>query len=205
MAAQGLALADMALGPIPRAVRRLHLLAWQPGADLHADWWGRLGLASWQADYLRHPACRQAIDREIVARRGFPHEPLPGALDAKQTALLVLEPQLPRLLVALGLIVLDCPDYLLLGAYRRVLAIPLGHRACDQLLALPQAWRGGGARLAAEALVAGAAAAGAAWWARDQHGCPVRRALAGLFPLGEGPDPPPEPAADCLLRVERFL
>ncbi len=190
---------------VPPPVRLLHRLAWQPGADMHADWWQRLELARWRHDYQRHPACRAAIDREIVVRRGFPDRPLPGVLDGRQSALLTLVPRLPGLVVALGLIALDCPDYLLMGAYRRALAAHLGSRACDQLLALHRPWRGERTLPATAALVSGAAAAGAHWWARDGQGCPARMALALLLPAGDGPAPPMATAADCLLRVERFL
>lgn len=200
----GEALSDRYPSP---AVQRLHQLGWQPGRWMHADWWERLDLAQWRQDYLCHPSCRMAIDREIVARRRFPSGPLPGELDAEQCALMALEPRFGQLSVALGLVSFDCPDYLLLGSFRRVLARDLGPGACDQLLALYICNGGAPATLEAGSLLSAAAAAGSRWWQRDQGECPVRSALCIILPAGtaQGPELFPGTAADWILKMERFL
>lgn len=191
---------------IPNGIRRMHQLAWQPGAWMHAGWWTALELAPWQDSYRRYPACRSGIDRLIVARRGFPRAALPGALAPQQAALLALEPRLPQLITALGLLTLNCPDYLLMGPYRRALKSCLGERGGDQLLALHHDWRAGPAALTPDALAAAAFDAGSGWWRRDAGSCMAHAALAILLPpTGKLPGAVPGPAADWLIKIGRFL
>jgi len=97
-------------------VARMHDLCWRPGDYMYASWWSALGLAEWHDTYRKLPACRASIDRVIVSRRGFPVAPLNSDIDDEGRRLLAMEPRLPALCAALGLIALDCDEHLLLGA-----------------------------------------------------------------------------------------
>ena len=195
------------------ALQRLHRLGWRPGATMHEDWWPHLGLAAWRDSYQRHPPCRAAIDRLIVARRGYPAGALPAVLDERQTMLTSLEPRIGKLIIALGVIALDCADHLLIKPYRERLAARLGERACAQLLALHAGWRSA-SRVAEPARVVDVAiAAGVRWWRCDAASCVVATLVASRLPPGsdaaDAPSAPPAPAAgpplDKLLKIARFL
>ncbi|AUH50662.1 hypothetical protein CXB49_07530 [Chromobacterium sp. ATCC 53434] len=191
---------------IPADLQRLHQLAWRAGAWMDDGWWHELGLSPWRQSYLQHPACRPALDRLIAQRRGFPQTPLPATLTAQQQAMLALEPRLPRLLAALGLLAMACPDYLLLGRYRRPLAASLGERACDQLLALGVFAAPRPPDLAPEQVAAAALDLGTRWWRSGNAACPARTALSILQP--PGPAEAMSAMGDAipwLMRIGRFL
>lgn len=196
--------------PFTPALQRLHRLGWQPGATMHDGWWPHLGLAAWRESYRRHPACRAAIDRLIVARRGFPRAPLPARLDDRQSALLSVEPRIEALIVALGVIALDCADHLLVTRYRTHLAGRIGERGCAQLLALHRGWRSPARVASPERLVDAATAAGVRWWRRDAGACVVATLLATRLPPADdapldGPDAAVRPAAfDASVAFDAF-
>ena len=163
-------------------VQRLHELAWQPGRWMHEAWWHYLGLASWKNSYQHYKSCQPAIDQLIIYKRQFPQQPLPGDLDDNASILITLEPKLPRLIIALGLIALACQDYLLLGRYRRLLATsPLGAQGCDQLLALFPSWNSDPALLEEEQLLEETTRRGIQWLMRDMD-YNVIQALMITFP-----------------------
>ncbi|AJX33885.1 type III secretion system domain-containing protein [Burkholderia oklahomensis] len=179
----------MSAAPLTPELQRLHRLGWQPGAAMHDGWWPHLGLAAWRDSYRRHPACRAAIDQLIVARRGYPRAALPARLDERQRALLSVEPRIGALIVALGVIALDCADHLLVRQYRERLAARIGERGCAQLLALHRGWRSAARVAAPERIVDAATAAGARWWRRDAASCVVATLLASrLPPVGDAFD-----------------
>lgn len=191
-------------------VRRLHRLAWQPGAWFDRSWWTHLRLAEWQALYDRHPSCRSAIDATLVARRGFPRQPLPAVLSARQIALLELEPRLHALTTALGLIALDCPDYLLLRDSRQALSAHLGQRACEQLFILHTGWHAQPAMHDFAQLSDVALQTGTRWLSTTAGDCAASHGLLGLLPhCGDGEyDPPVDVAASAqewLIKLGRFL
>ncbi|WP_186448657.1 type III secretion system domain-containing protein [Burkholderia sp. MSMB617WGS] len=196
--------------PFTPALQRLHRLGWQPGATMHDGWWPHLGLAAWRESYRRHPACRAAIDRLIVARRGFPRAPLPARLDDRQSALLSVEPRIEALIVALGVIALDCADHLLVTRYRTHLAGRIGERGCAQLLALHRGWSSPARVASPERLVDAATAAGVRWWRRDAGACVVATLLATRLPPADdapldGPDAAVRPAAfDASVAFDAF-
>ncbi|QLL13462.1 type III secretion system domain-containing protein [Pseudomonas chlororaphis] len=200
-------------GPLHKEVKRLHRLAWQPGAWLDTSWWSSLGLADWEALYARHVSCRPAIDAALVARRGYPDGPLPGSLNARQTALLALEPRLVTLTTALGLIALDCPEYLLLREHRQALSPRLGDRACEQLFALHRGWNALPAIENNASLNETVLQAGTQWLTRQAGSCAVTHALLGLLPFAtnsvsdsHGPKPSGTASAqDWLIKIGRFL
>ncbi|KVD74106.1 hypothetical protein WS62_06420 [Burkholderia sp. ABCPW 14] len=172
----------MSAAPLTPELQRLHRLGWQPGAAMHDGWWPHLGLAAWRDSYRRHPACRAAIDRLIVVRRGYPCAALPARLDERQSALLSVEPRIGALIVALGVIALDCADHLLVRQYRERLAARIGERGCAQLLALHRGWRSVARVAAPERIVDAATAAGVRWWRRDAASCVVATLLASRLP-----------------------
>ncbi|WP_036665040.1 type III secretion system domain-containing protein [Paludibacterium yongneupense] len=186
------------------ALLRAYQLAWRPGRWMHVEWWPWLKLAGWRDVYSRHPACRAEIDRLIIARRGFPRAPLPSALDASQQALLALEPRLPALLTALGLIGLDCRDYLLLGDYRRAVSSVLGPHGCGQLLILQSRWGAAAAEVEASALPAHALACGIAWLG-EGGGQLLWPLLSSLLPPSAAPVARPGDAWATFRRLARWL
>ncbi|HBO5145140.1 TPA: hypothetical protein L4W69_005677 [Pseudomonas aeruginosa] len=200
-------------GPLDKAVKRLHQLAWQPGAWLDTSWWSSLGLADWEALYARHVSCRPAIDATLVTRRGYPDGPLPGSLSTRQSALLALEPRLVTLTTALGLIALDCPEYLLLRECRQALSPRLDDRACEQLFALHQGWNAMPTIKEYASLNETALQAGSEWLTRQAGSCAVIHALLGLLPCAKRSDQHsyrPAPAGtlsaqDWLIKIGRFL
>jgi len=191
---------------IDARIDRLHRLAWQPGASMHDAWWPRLGLGDWRFVYRGTPSCRPAVDAAIVARRGFPTRPLPAALPARSAALLELAPQWTRYITALGLVMLDCPEHLLLGENRKALAHVLDERDCEQLLAILGQWSTEHAPEPATRLADAALDAGARWWARDTGAdmtcLLLTTLLAPVEPVG---DMPRSLAADWMIRIARYL
>jgi hypothetical protein len=192
---------------IDPAVRRLHQLAWQPGAWMHYAWWRHLDLEPWRTSYLSCPACRPSIDRLIVARRGFPLQPLPGSLDGDGRRLIEVEPRWPALITALGVIALACVDHLLLRPHRQALAAHLDSRSCDQLLAICGSWNVQAVRLAPEALGNAALSAGTRWLRRDTHRSVAAAFLSTLLAPCDGAasDPPESCAIEWIITLSRFL
>jgi hypothetical protein len=184
----------------------LHRLAWQPGASMHAHWWQRLSLEHWGDVYRHAPSCRRAIDATIVASRGFPSAPLSASLAPRDQALIGLAPRWRRFITALGVVALDCPDHLLLGTHREALAAWLNDQDCEQLLAIHGKWNAGAAPVAADRLAQAAYEAGTRWWVRDADSNMTCRLLATLLPPLEAGDSTPDAnAADCIIRISRFL
>ncbi|MFJ2995525.1 type III secretion system domain-containing protein [Pandoraea sp. NPDC087047] len=123
---------------------QLASLIWQPGTHMDAGWWEAFGMAAWRASYERHPACRAHVDRLLIARRGWPASALapdcvPPQSDTAR-AMLRLVRSLRRVSLAHGLRMLGCPDYLLLGTYRRALSPWLDAWQCDRLLLTRRDW-----------------------------------------------------------------
>jgi len=106
-------------------------------------WWRELGLESWREPYQRHAICRAHVDRLLIARRGWPdtttQDCTPPESDVAH-AMLRLLPSLRRVSLAYGLRALGCPDYLLLGTYRRALSSWLDAWQCDRLLLTRREW-----------------------------------------------------------------
>ncbi|MCT4700520.1 hypothetical protein MUA02_01180 [Enterobacteriaceae bacterium H20N1] len=125
-------------------VLRVFQLWWQPGEQMHGDWWQRLELYGWQAKYTQLSlGARRELDRLICQRRAFP-KPMDSAefaeLSPLQQALLRAGQRMPMLLLAMGLLLLDCPDYLLWRPYRETLSCWLSEAQLEQLQVL---WRNG--------------------------------------------------------------
>lgn len=192
---------------ISAAVQRLHQLAWQPGKWMHERWWQHLDLAEWRDSYQRYPVCQHAIDRLIVANKGFPQHVLPGSLNEEETLIIMLESKLHRLMTAMGLVVLACQDYLLLGRYRRILAPQLGEHGCDQLLALYPNWNTEPASLSESELIDESTQIGVQWLSMQADNHIPSQALLTLLPPVEVPSSMPvlPPALPTLIKLARFL
>ncbi|MGF6401563.1 hypothetical protein ABH905_005229 [Pseudomonas frederiksbergensis] len=196
----------MTQAAIDQTVRHLHQWGWQPGIWMHVDWWPRLGLTAWHIAYLHLPACRSSIDRLILQRHGVTWTSLPDSLDTEQHAVFALEPRFPQLIIALGIVALNCPDHLLLRDRRLALQPHLDGRSCDQLLALHQGWSRTEQALPAEALSAAALHTGTRWWLRDTERLPLNDLLAlRLPPVIDAPLQVQENAIQWLTKVGRFL
>ncbi|VVE47803.1 hypothetical protein PTE31013_04537 [Pandoraea terrigena] len=121
-------------------------LIWQPGLHMDDGWWRAFDMLSWRETYRRHAVCRTPIDRLLIARRGWPGSPGTAAGDCAPPqsdtahAMLKLVPGLRRLSLAHGLRAMGCPDYLLLGSYRRALSSWLDAWQCDRLLLTRRDW-----------------------------------------------------------------
>ncbi len=193
---------------VDASLKRLHELAWRPGTWMHEAWWARFSLERWRASYLARPACRPSIDRLIVTRRALPCHSVPASLSDADRLLVELEPRLPALVTALGVIGLGCVDHLLLKSHREALAHHLDLKSCDQLLALHDGWNPGAARLSPAMLAATAFSAGARWWHRDAHRSVCAQLLAILLPPGnDTPDACANEgcAVDHIVKLSRFL
>lgn len=196
----------MTLVAIEQAVQHLHQWGWQPGNWMHEDWWLHLELASWRTVYRSQPACRLSIDRLILQHRGITWVSLPASLDTKQQAMFALEPRLPQLIIALGVVALNCPDHLLLKDSRLALRPYLDEQRCNQLLALHRDWSCTELALPAESLCQAALHTGTRWWLRDVEQTP----LSDLFtlrlpPVAEALLSVQENAVQWLTKVGRFL
>lgn len=191
---------------VDQTIQRLHQWGWQPGHWMHEDWWRQLGLAPWRSVYRSRAACRPSIDRLILQHRGSAWASLPARLDDGQRAMLALEPRLPRLIVALGVVALNCPDHLLLKDRRLALEPYLDERHCDQLLALHRDWSCTEQALPAEALSQVALHAGTRWWLRDVEPAPLSDLLAlRLPPVADAALSVRDNAVQWLTKLGRFL
>ncbi|MFS9381045.1 type III secretion system domain-containing protein [Citrobacter sp. ANG330] len=117
----------------------LYRLFMRPGGYIHEQHWHLSGLANWREDYLAHPALRPEIDRQLRTRLGWSW-PGQGSLTSLQRQWVRWLPKLPMIVIALGLLELNCSDYFMLGHYRRPLIGLLGEVTFNQIFAL---WQGG--------------------------------------------------------------
>jgi len=120
-----------------------HRLVWQPGKWLHDDWWRAMGLQEWKAAYEDMPLpAQRELDKAIKqgrSRLGF-HPVSLQELTPIQDVLLRAFERLPTLIVALGISLSQCPDYLLWRPYRQALS---SHLTEEQIAQLQAVWRGG--------------------------------------------------------------
>lgn len=120
-----------------------HSLVWQPGKWLHDDWWCVIGLQEWKEAYVNMTeSARWELDNILQQRRnrlGFRATSLLEFTPIQEVLLRAFE-RLPMLLVALGISLSQCPDYLLWRPYRQALSLHLTEEQMAQLQAL---WRGG--------------------------------------------------------------
>ena len=103
------------------AVLRLHRYLWLPARYAHPQWLIRVGFhppADWR--YGERPSLDRCLNQVLLTRRGTPA--LPAVLNVHQQRRMQLSGHLHLLALAAGLLALQCHDYFLLPAYRRVLS-----------------------------------------------------------------------------------
>jgi len=186
-----------------------HRLLWQPGYHMHEAWWQALGLADWQQHYRRRlPQVRRELDRLICRRRAFPESRFPGvggAFTPLQAALLRGVPRLPMLMLALGLLLSGCPDYVLWRPYRDALAGWLDEQQRQQLWGM---WRygHGSADVAPQELASFAGRCGVKALELALADDPVWQAVRYVLPApADAPAPTVALDTGLFMRLERFL
>ena len=111
-----------------------------PGKTLHTSWWHKLGLSTWMALYQSTPSLARHIDLYIRHAMNMPELIVtPSSFSDIQKSMFTSVKRLPKLIVALGLLLLECPDYLLRREYRQQLETVLDEMSINQLWML---WRG---------------------------------------------------------------
>lgn len=186
---------------------RLYHLFIRPGYHLHEEHWRQTSLADWRDDYMHSPALRPAIDRQLRKTLAW-RWPTEGAkLTQKHRDWLSWLPDMPRLILALGLVHLSCPDYVLLGEYRKALEPSLGVQALNQLAGL---WQGEGHQpeLTPDELMPGALQMGMRLFALQNEQDWVWNMIWHTLPSvpeGEVPDLSTEVVYRQMHRLRRFI
>ncbi len=186
---------------------KLYHLFIRPGYHLHEERWRQTALAGWREEYMNSPALRPGIDRELRKALAW-RWPKEGAkLTQKHRDWLCWLPELPRLIMALGLMHLSCPDYVLLGEYRKALEPALGMQALNQLAGLWQG-KGGQPDLTPDALPYGALQVGMRLFAHQNEQDWVWKMIWHTLPAGqegESPDVSSESVYRQMHRLRRFI
>lgn len=197
--------------PVPESGLRFFRLLRQPGLQMHGDWWLRLGLQDWQDKYTQlSPGSRRELDRLICRRRGYPvsqGNAISSEFTLMQEALLRAESRMPMLLLAMGLLLLECPDYLLWRPYRKVLSSWLSETQIERLQVL---WRNGQKtpQIKPEQLVLSAQNRAQVALELVLREDPVWQALRYTLPVVDTPHSaalPTTSAEKMFMRLERFL
>lgn len=121
----------------------LYKLYFRPGYYSHPQRWEAAGLSQWQNDYKIYPGLRPEIDRQLRESYKWSWPEKGFTLNAMPRQLIVWIDKIPILLLALGLLFLECPDYLTLQYYRKELSHTLGEIALNQISMF---WQGGSQR-----------------------------------------------------------
>ncbi|MDN0125102.1 type III secretion system domain-containing protein [Yersinia aleksiciae] len=122
--------------PLTTDIRHLHQLAWQPAQFAHPLWLAAVGVRAEHYRYGRSNALDSALNRALIRQRNFPRHSLPAVLSQQQQQQVAGYQRLPALCLALGLVHLQCTDYLRLRRYREVLAPLLDEGNIHQLIGL---------------------------------------------------------------------
>ncbi|SUA90186.1 type III secretion system domain-containing protein [Pandoraea pulmonicola] len=198
--------------PRGAAVTQLAQLIWQPGSRMDDGWWRAFEMKPWREVYRRHPVCRAHIDALLIARRGWPSTGealrcVPPRSEAAR-AMLRLVPDLRRIALAYGLRALGCPDYLLLGVFRRALSPWLDAWQCDRLLLTRSEWPARSSvapeALAGEALSTAGACLDAASASSCDEVATMGAAVRILLPPAHAPAPATIAAIDADRIWQRF-
>ncbi|BAE74571.1 putative type III secretion apparatus [Sodalis glossinidius str. 'morsitans'] len=158
---------------------QLYRYSWQPARYANPAWLAALGFRprpTWR--YGQQPQLDQGLNQALRQWRGIP--PLGHALTPRARRLARLAPVMPQAALGLGLLALDCSDYLLLPGYREVIGQWLSEATLWQLFGLCSGKRG--AVWAPEALVEQAMTLGTAVLTRMAVIEPVLSPLLLLLP-----------------------
>ena len=115
-------------------VQYLHQLAWRPAQFAHPLWLAAVGVNPENYGYGRSRALDSALNGMLIQRRKFPQQRLPAVLNPRQQRQIAQRQRLPALCLALGVVSLQCDDYLRLRRYRQVLSPLLNDDDIQQII-----------------------------------------------------------------------
>ncbi|QLK63771.1 hypothetical protein GE278_23500 (plasmid) [Enterobacteriaceae bacterium Kacie_13] len=119
-----------------KSLQSVHRLLWQPGQALHPSWWAYWGMEDLMKIYPQLSLSGQRdIDGQIALHRCLP-DWRPGQLSERQAQLVQLQPKLPLLLTALGLVAMKCSGYVWLRRYRHELQQTFSEQQLSQISVL---------------------------------------------------------------------
>ncbi|CNK97326.1 Uncharacterised protein [Yersinia frederiksenii] len=122
--------------PLTADIRYLHQLAWRPAQFAHPLWLAAVGVRTDNYRYGRHRELDLVLDSALNRLRNFPQQALPAVLDKRQQCQIVGAERLSARCVALGLVYLQCDDYLRLRCYRQGLSPLLSEDDIQQLMGM---------------------------------------------------------------------
>ena len=115
------------------ALLAFNRLVWQPVATMHPSWWQELQLTLWQAQSQAGTRLAQRIEAVVVSRYGLVGQDLPQEFNELEANLLACRHKLSAIVTALGLFLLNRPDYVSLREYRDALHQELSHAQIQQI------------------------------------------------------------------------
>lgn len=115
-------------------------LIWQPAGLMHIDWWRNLQLAEWYNLYQDMSVQSKGQLNKLIClrrkQRTLGTSLLVETLSPVQIALLGAFPRFNQLLLAMGILLSKCPEYLLYRPYRDILSDYFTHKQLRQLQSL---------------------------------------------------------------------
>ncbi|BAJ02211.1 hypothetical protein SVI_2240 [Shewanella violacea DSS12] len=115
----------VAEGVVTKEYREFNRLIWQPVTSMHVSWWQKLDLSVWQDRYQANTELGCRIDRLVAKRYGLIDRCLPSYLTELQVGLVNMRYKLEAIIIILGLLCLNEPEYFLLKKYRDALEVKL--------------------------------------------------------------------------------
>lgn len=122
--------------PLTADIRYLHQLAWRPAQFAHPLWLAAVGIRAENYRYGRHRELDSVLDSALNRLRNFPQQALPAVLNKQQQCQIVGPERVSARSVALGLVYLQCDDYLRLRRYRQALSPLLNEDDIQQLMGM---------------------------------------------------------------------
>ncbi|MFA3780251.1 type III secretion system domain-containing protein [Yersinia sp. 1652 StPb PI] len=122
--------------PLTADIRHLHQLAWRPAQFAHPLWLAAMGIKTENYCYGRSNALDRVLDNALIRQRKFPQQALPAVLSKPQRERMASYPRLSAHCLALGLVHLQCGDYLRLRRYRERLSPLLDEADIQQLIGM---------------------------------------------------------------------
>ncbi|CNI25085.1 type III secretion system domain-containing protein [Yersinia pekkanenii] len=167
--------------PLTADIRYLHQLAWRPAQFAHPLWLAAVGVKAENYCYGRSKVLDIALNNRLIQKRKFPQQALPSVLSQQQQYQMAGYQRLSSLCLALGLVHLQCDDYLRLRHYRQVLLPQLNEGDIQQLMGM--GFRGQlPPGLSPQQLYGTALRLGQSLAHQIRHGCVVWRANSILLP-----------------------
>ncbi|MFL4558479.1 type III secretion system domain-containing protein [Yersinia kristensenii] len=117
-------------------IRYLHQLAWRPAQFAHPLWLAVAGVNPESYRYGRSQLLDTALNRVLNRLRNFPQQALPAVLSQQQQCQIVASERLSARCLALGLVHLQCDDYLRFRHYRQSLSPLLSEGDIQQLMGM---------------------------------------------------------------------